>query len=67
MAIPISITITAITATRKDEGKQLAINKPIPNEISIIPNAQFLRCLTKSPLNVSYFYYIQHRNKCENR
>lgn len=49
MAIPISIIAAAITATRNDDGKQQAINSPIPNETSITPKPQFLRLLILSP------------------
>lgn len=61
MAIPIIITTTAITATRKEVGKQLAIKRPIPKDTSITPKPQFLRLLTFSPSLCCHFYYIQNQ------
>ena len=58
MAIPIRIIAAAMTATRNDDGKQQAINNPIPKDTRITPKPQFLRLLILSPHKVTVIFII---------
>ncbi len=49
---------TAITAIRKEDGKQQDINNPMPNETKTIPKPQFLCLLISSPLNFTVIFII---------